>query len=105
MLTEGVADSERLAVGPVGRVELGPPAGVVADLPLHGGGHRRDGEDDGQEEQSLPVSRHCLFPGERAELPISLAAAAAAAAAWQGQGLSRLFIQQRPRRRTSLDYR
>ena len=83
--TQGVADPERLAVGPAGLVELGPPAAAVPDHPLRGGGQRRRGEDDGQEEQSLPVGCHCLFPSERRrpwsiELAISLAAAAGA---WQ----------------------
>lgn len=66
--TQAVADPERLAVGPAGLVELGSPAAVVPDRPLRGGGQRRetrDGEDDGGQEQHLPVS-HCLFPGERA---------------------------------------
>lgn len=64
--TQRVADSEGLAVGPAGLVELGPPALVVADLPLHGGGQRRQAGDGdhchGGAEQHLPRS-HCLFPG------------------------------------------
>jgi hypothetical protein len=50
--TECVADPERLAVGPAGRVELGSPAVVVPDHPVHGGGRRREAGDggDGQEQ-------------------------------------------------------
>lgn len=60
MLTEGVADPEGLAVGPAGLVEPGPPAAVVPDHPVHGGGQRREahGSDDDGQEESLPAS-HC----------------------------------------------
>jgi hypothetical protein len=51
--TQGVADRERLAVGPAGLVELGPPASCVSDLPLRGGGQRREARDGGQEQQHL----------------------------------------------------
>lgn len=70
MLTEVVADHESLAVGPTGQVELGPPATLVPDHPVRGGGQRREargGDDDSQEER-LPAS-HCLFPaGDLQEL-------------------------------------
>jgi hypothetical protein len=57
----GVVDSERLALGPAGLVELGPPAAAVPDHPRHGGGRRReagDGDGRGGQEQHKP-RRHC----------------------------------------------
>jgi hypothetical protein len=65
--TKGVADHERLAVGPAGLVELGPPAAFVPDHPLRGGGQRREARDGGDhgQEQHLLGGRHWSLPLRR----------------------------------------
>ena len=64
--TEAVADGERLVVGPVGLVELGPPAELVADHKHRGGGQRREARDGGDHGQELHLAvSHCLFTGDR----------------------------------------
>jgi len=63
--TQDVADGERLVVGPVGLVELGPPAEAVPDHKHRGGGRRRearDGRDHGQEQHLLGGRQHWSLP-------------------------------------------